>query len=362
MLQMACCSTLVSSTFIVKVEPQNDAPVGAPDIINVNENETASSTTISITVLANDTDTEGDDLTATIVPGSGPFNHSGGAFSLQSSGTFVYIHDGSETTTDTFNYTLSDGLSTTVVSVTINITPINDCPIIDTFLPDITVNEDAADTVINLSPTFSDAEDNALSFSFTNADPSIANVTLNTSTLTIQYIPEQNGTTTLTILVDDLNGCSTVQDVFLVNITAVNDPPVTVTENLFVLEGGTVTTTVLAANSLLANDTDTENDPLEAILITPASNGTVALSSTGTFTYTHDGSETTSDTFQYRAAEIAGQDGNIVLVNITIQEVNDCPVIQPWVDSQLLMKMAQLGLGIMEPKSAMQMAIRHCIP
>jgi VCBS repeat-containing protein len=320
------CSTLVSSTFIVKVEPQNDAPVGTPDIINVNENEIVSSTTISITVLANDTDTEGDDLTATLVPGSGPFNHSGGAFSLQSSGTFVYNHDGSETTTDTFNYTLSDGLSTTVVSVTINITPINDCPIIDTFLPDITVNEDAADTVINLSPNFSDAEGNALSISFTNADPSIANVTLNTSTLTIQYIPEQNGTTTLTILVDDLNGCSTVQDMFLVNITAVNDPPVTVTENLFVLEGGTVTTTVLAATSLLANDTDTENDPLEAILITPASNGTVALSSTGTFTYTHDRSETTTDTFEYRAAEIAGQDGNIVLVNITIQEVNDCPV------------------------------------
>ncbi len=320
------CSTLVSSTFTVKVEPQNDTPVGTPDIINVDENETATSTTISITVLANDTDTEGDNLTATLVPGSGPYNHSGGTFSLQTSGTFVYNHNGSETTTDTFNYTLSDLLSSSVVSVTINIAPINDCPIVDTPLPDITVNEDAADTVINLSPNFSDAENNALSFSFTNADSSIANVTLNTNTLTIQYIPEQNGTTTLTILVDDLNGCSTVQDVFLVNITAVNDPPVTVTENLFVLEGGTVTTTVLAATSLLANDTDTENDPLEAILTTQASNGIVVLSSTGTFTYTHDGSETTTDTFQYRAAEIAGQDGNIISVNITIQEVNDCPV------------------------------------
>ncbi|MDA9360163.1 Ig-like domain-containing protein [Flavobacteriaceae bacterium] len=322
----AACSSLVSTTFIITVVPQNDPPVGTPDIINVNENETASSTTISNTVLANDTDTEGDDLTATLVPGSGPFNHSGGAFSLQSSGTFVYNHDGSETTTDTFNYTLSDALSSSIVSVTINIAPINDCPIIDTFLPDITVNEDAADTVINLSPYFSDAEGNALTFSFTNANTSIATVTLNTSTLTIQYIPEQNGTTTLTISVDDLNGCSTVQDVFLVNISAVNDPPVTVTENLSVLEGGTVTTTVLRATSLLDNDTDTENDPLEAILTTPASNGTVALSSTGTFTYTHDGSETTTDTFQYRAAEIAGLDGNIVLVNITILEVNDCPV------------------------------------
>ena len=324
----AACSALVSTTFIITVVPQNDPPVGTPDIINVNENETASSTTFSNTVLANDTDTEGDSLTATLVPGSGPFNHTGGAFSLKSSGTFEYNHDGSETTTDTFSYTLSDGLSTTVVSVTINITPINDCPEVVTPLPDITVNEDAADTVINLSPYFSDDENDPLSFSFTNADNSIANVILNTNTLTIQYIPEQNGTTTITITVDDSNICSSLlQEVFVVNVTSVNDPPVTVTDNLYVLEQGTVTTTVLAATSLLANDTDTENASLTAILITPAANGTVVLSSTGTFTYTHDGSETIADSFQYRASEIvSGLDGNIVLVNITIQEVNDCPV------------------------------------
>ena len=92
------------------------------------------------------------------------------------------------------------------------------------------------------------------------------------------------------------------------------------------LEGGTATTTTAASTSVLSNDSDTENNALEAILTTQAVNGTVALSSTGTFTYTHDGSETTTDTFEYRAAEIAGLDGNVILVNITIQEVNDCPV------------------------------------
>ena len=241
---------------------------------------------------------------------------------------FVYNHDGSETTTDTFTYRLSDSNTTTDVLVTININPINNCPNIDIPLPDITVSEDAADSVINLSPNFSDAEGNPLSFSFTNDDPSIANITLNTSTLTIQYIPEQSGTTTVTISLDDGQGCNTVQDVFLVNIIAVNDPPVTVTDTLFVLEGGTVTQTTLTNSSLLTNDTDTESDALEAIQITPPANGTLALSSTGTFTYNHDGSETTTDSFQYRAAEIApgGQVGNTITVSITIQEVNDCPI------------------------------------
>ena len=322
------CTALVSSTFIITVIPQNDTPVGGPDMINVNEGGTATSTTISVTVLANDSDTEGDPLTATILTYPLWHDTSGGAFTLQSSGTFEYVHDGSETLTDAFNYTLDDGTTSTVVSVTINITPVNDCPRIDTPLPDITVNEDAADTVINLSSYFSDAENNPLSFSFTNADNSSANVILNTNTLTIQYIPEQSGTTTVTISVDDSNGCNTVQEIFLVNITAVNDPPLTVTDTLFVLEGGTVTQTTLSNTSLLTNDTDTESDALQAIQLTAPANGTLAFSSTGTFTYTHDGSETTTDSFQYRAAEIApgGQVGNIITISITIQEVNDCPV------------------------------------
>ncbi|MGY8968381.1 MAG: Ig-like domain-containing protein [Flavobacteriales bacterium] len=324
---VANCTTLVSSTFVITVNPQNDTPVGTPDTITVDEGGTATTTTGGAnSVLSNDTDIESDPLTVTKL--TDPQYHTGGIFTLQASGTFVYNHDGSETTTDTFTYRVSDSITTTDVLVTININPINDCPTIDIPLLDITVSEDAADRVINLSPNFSDAEGNPLSFSFTNDDPSIANITLNTSTLTIQYIPEQSGTTTVTISIDDSNGCNTVQDVFLVNIIAVNDPPVTVTDTLFVLEGGTVTQTTLTNSSLLTNDTDTESDALEAIQITPPANGTLALSSTGTFTYIHDGSETTTDSFQYRAAEIApgGQVGNTITVSITIQEVNDCPI------------------------------------
>ena len=321
------CSTLVSSTFVISVEPENDTPVGVPDTITVFEGSSVSTTTAGNSVLVNDTDTEGDNLT--VIKLTDPLWHKeGGAnFTLQASGTFIYNHDSSETTTDSFTYRLTDSFTTTDVLVTINIIPVNDCPEVSVPpLPDITVNEDAADTVINLSSYFSDAENNPLSYSFTNADNSSANVILNTNTLTIQYIPEQSGTTTVTISVDD--STCTVQEIFLVNITAVNDPPLTVTDTLFVLERGTVTQTTLSNTSLLTNDTDTESDALEAIQLTAPVNGTLAFSSTGTFTYTHDGSETTTDSFQYRAAEIApgGQFGNIITVSITIQEVNDCPV------------------------------------
>ncbi|MDA8640559.1 Ig-like domain-containing protein [Flavobacteriaceae bacterium] len=317
------CSSLASTSFIINVVPQNDTPVGGPDIINVAEGGTATMTTVSSTVLANDSDTEGDSLS--ISSFTQPLYNSG-TFPLQSNGTFVYTHDGSETTTDTFNYELTDGTTTTSVSVTINITPVNDCPQVSSPIADISVNEDASDDVFNLLDNFTDAENNTLSFTVSNSNTALATVTLDTNTLTISYIPNQNGTATVTIYVDDLNGCSSVQDEFALNVSAVNDVPVTVTDSIFVLEGGTVTLTTSSNTSILDNDSDTESDPLEAQLVTQVSNGTLVLSSTGTFTYTHDGSETTTDTFEYRASEISGQDGNTVTVNITIQEVNDCPI------------------------------------
>jgi len=317
------CSSLVSSSFIINVVPQNDTPVGLPDIINVDETGTATMTTVSSTVLANDSDTESDFL---FISSFTQPSYNSGLFPLQSNGTFVYTHDGSETVTDTFNYELTDGNTTTTVSVSININPINDCPQISLPIADRSVNEDASDDVFNLLNHFTDAENNTLSFTVSNSNTALATVTLDINTLTISYIPNENGTSTVTVYVDDLNGCSTVQDEFTLNVSAINDVPVTVTDSIFVLEGRTVTLTTSSNTSILDNDIDTESDPLEAQIVSQVSNGTLVLSSTGTFTYTHDGSETTTDTFEYRASEISGQDGNTISVNITIQEVNDCPI------------------------------------
>ena len=90
----------------------------------------------------------------------------GGGFALQSSGTFVYNHDGSETTTDTFTYQLTDTFTTTDVLVSISIIPVNDCPVVSVPpIPDVNVSEDAVDTVINLNDYFTDAENDPLSLS-----------------------------------------------------------------------------------------------------------------------------------------------------------------------------------------------------
>ncbi|MRX42101.1 midcut-by-XrtH protein, partial [Flavobacterium sp. LC2016-23] len=79
------------------------------------------------------------------------------------------------------------------------------------------------------------------------------------------------------------------------------------------------------ATGILANDTDAEGNTLTAVLVTGPTNGTLTLNSDGTFTYVHNGSETTTDSFTYKAND-GNADSNTVTVNITINPINDAPV------------------------------------
>jgi VCBS repeat-containing protein len=85
-------------------------------------------------------------------------------------------------------------------------------------------------------------------------------------------------------------------------ITAVNDPPVGNDDTGSVAEGGTLN---VAAPGVLSNDTDPENDPLTVITtpVTSPANGTLMLNADGSYSYTHDGSQTTSDSFVYQVCD-----------------------------------------------------------
>ncbi len=76
----------------------------------------------------------------------------------------------------------------------------------------------------------------------------------------------------------------------------VNDAPTAVDDGPYsVAEGGTFT---LPAPGVLANDTDPENDALTAVLVSgPANASSFTLNADGSFTYVHNGGETTTDSF-----------------------------------------------------------------
>ncbi|MDC0173994.1 PilC/PilY family type IV pilus protein [Pseudomonadales bacterium] len=108
------------------------------------------------------------------------------------------------------------------------------------------------------------------------------------------------------------------------NILPMNDNvPVAADDNYLLLinEGGT-----LNGTTVLVNDTDADlpGDMLTAVLDTDASNGTLALASDGTFTYTHDGaSEIFSDSFTYHVFDGVNSAGNGATVTISVNPLND---------------------------------------
>jgi len=82
-----------------------------------------------------------------------------------------------------------------------------------------------------------------------------------------------------------------------------NDVPVGVDDGYTTLED---TALVVAAAGVLANDTDTNPDTLQALLVTDVSNGTLALNTDGSFTYAPNPNFNGTDRFIYRASDGSG--------------------------------------------------------
>ena len=204
---------------------------------------------------------------------------------------------------------------------------------------DITIDEDAVQQTINLSG-ISDGDLFAtqnLTLSHTNSNAALfSDFTINhsasaaTGTLVFTPAPNAFGTANITITVLDSGtitngGINSKTISFTITINPINDAPVAIDDSILVNEGATITTVTNNATTLTNNDTDVDNVSLTAIIVTQPTNGSLTLNSNGTFSYTHNGSETITDSFTYKANDGA-LDSNIATVTITITPVNDAPV------------------------------------
>src|SRR5438552_3358351 len=68
-------------------------------------------------------------------------------------------------------------------------------------------------------------------------------------------------------------------------------------------EGGTVTVLASTAAIVLANYTHAHAQTLTATKLSDPAHGSVTLNADGTFSYSHDGSETASDSFTYKTCD-----------------------------------------------------------
>ena len=105
-----------------------------------------------------------------------------------------------------------------------------------------------------------------------------------------------------------------------------NTAPVAVADSYTVSEDGMlIATTGSSPFGVLKNDTDAENDPLTAQLVSGPAHGTLALNADGSFTYLPRPDFNGADSFTYRASDGASASA-VTAATITVTAVNDVPV------------------------------------
>ncbi|WP_246197909.1 Ig-like domain-containing protein [Chitinophaga agrisoli] len=266
----------------------NDAPIAVRDSVGVTEDVAATGN-----VLTNDSDPEGDGLTASLV--TAPVN---GTVVLNSDGSFTYTPNGNYNGLDSLSYQVCDNGTPSLcdtASLVFNVSAVNDAPI--AVRDSVGVTEDVAATG-NVLTNDSDPEGDGLTASLVTA-PVNGTVVLNSDD-SFTYTPNgnYNGLDSLSYQVCD-NGtpslCDTASLVF--NVSAVNDAPIAVRDSI------TVTEDIPATGNVLANDSDPEGDGLTASLVTAPVNGTVVLNSDGSFTYTPNANFNDLDSLIYQVCD-----------------------------------------------------------
>src|SRR5437899_777212 len=113
----------VTNCATLTVTSGNDAPVAVADSYSTAEDTTL--TVSGLGVLANDSDVDGDTLSAVLVS-----NPTHGTLTLNSDGSLVYMPALNFNGTDSFTYKASDGQAQSgTTTVTITVTPVNDAPV-----------------------------------------------------------------------------------------------------------------------------------------------------------------------------------------------------------------------------------------
>jgi len=296
------------ATVAITVNPVNDPPVAADDAYSVDEDEVL---TVAVPgVLANDTDPEGDPLTAVLVS-----DVSKGTLVLSSTGSFEYTPDPDFNGADSFTYKANDGAAdSNIATVTITVNPVNDAPVAGDDAYSVDEDEVLTVAVPGVLGNDTDPDGDALTAILVSG-PSNGTLTLNADGSFV-YTPDadSSGTDGFTYKANDGAADSNIATV-TITVNPVNDAPVAVDDAYAAAQNATLP---VAAPGVLANDTDPDGDALTAILVSGASNGTLTLNADGSLVYTPDADFNGTDSFTYKANDGA-LDSNVATVTISVE-------------------------------------------
>ncbi len=263
-----------------------DAPVAVADSATTDEDTGVA--IASATLLANDTDGDGDTLSVTSVD-----NATNGAVLLVL-GVATFTPAANFSGTAGFDYTITDGGLTATAHVTVTVNPVDDLPVA---VDDAGFTTEDLGIFVDVLVNDTGLGDGGITITATNG----AHGTVTPGASNVLYIPEANynGTDTFTYTITDADGDSATGTV---NVTmgAVPDAPVAIATTASTNEGVAVTV------NLSATDVDSAGVTF-AIATTPA-NGTLgAITPAGAFAatvvYTPNPGFDGTDSFTFTASD-----------------------------------------------------------
>ena len=290
-------------------------PVANDDVLTVQRGDDG-----TLNVIANDTAPSGTVAPASVTIVTQPTR---GTVTALGNGQISYQHDGTATTSDQFTYTITDSNNNVSLPgiVRITITPVNQPPVT---APDTAVvNEgESVDVPVLANDTIAFDGLDASSVTIVTAPTRGTAVVLSSGVLRYTHNGSETSSDFLLYTVRGNNGLVSPATRVDITINPINDGPNAINDQANVAEGGVVNIPVLA------NDTDSDNaiDTASVVIINSPTNGTAVLGVGGVVGYTHNGSESTIDSFTYRVSDVSGKSSNLATVSISISPVNDPPV------------------------------------
>ncbi|SFW65903.1 Ig-like domain-containing protein, partial [Chitinophaga sancti] len=304
------CNTAV---VIFTVTAINHKPIAVDDAITSLEDETYSGN-----VLTNDSDPDGDEISASII--TLPVH---GTASLTAEGIIVYTPDPNFNGKDSLVYMICDngtpGLCDAAV-VRFTVTPVNDVPVITG--GDKTTTEQGKPVKDTLTAT--DPDGDPLTYS-KGSEPAHGSVNVDDKgTYTYTPDPGFTGDDTFTVIVDDGSGNPKT-----VTVTVTVTPPTTTNHPPVVNGGYDITTEQDKPVKDTLTATDPDGDPLTFDKGSKPAHGDVVVDKDGTYTYTPDPGYTGTDTFTIIVDDGHG-DPKTVTVTVDVKApttTNNPPVV-----------------------------------
>ena len=302
----------------VVASEDNLKPTAVPDTYYAVENSTLQVTDSGI--LSNDFNANASILNAVLVDDAYT-----GSVTLNADGSFEYEPETDFIGTDWFSYTTSNGNSisnTVFVKIIISEPPSNTPPAAQDDNYSLSENTELKISYPGVLSNDNDAENDIITAA--NSTTPLHGVLKLETNGSFTYKPDENYVGSDSFTYQAYDGSSYSNDA-TVNIqvtpTGENNPPIAQNDSY---ETRLNTALEIVPPGVISNDTDPNDDHLEATVITSVLHGTLTLNSDGSFTYVPEDGFIGNDSFVYRLND-GELDSNEATVTISIRE-NQPPI------------------------------------